>query len=78
MPTYCCCGNEFDPDRPAGYRMTFKPCQCKEPSPMRTLPLGTLGTIVRGDHPRDPARARLGLPDRTPTEKAVLRGSFNE
>ena len=78
MPSYCCCGNVMDNDRPEGYRLTRKPCLCKEPAAVQPQPIGTLGVIMRGDHPRDPKRAALGLPDRTPLENAVLRGSYNE
>lgn len=79
MPTFCACGNELDAERPAGFRCTQRPCTCESPAAFVPPPIPTGERIImRGDHPRDPKRAALGLPDRTPLEKAVLRGSFHE
>ena len=76
--THCVCGNVRDPNRPALFRLVEKPCTCDNPAKFTLPPLGTIGAIMRGAACRDPARARLGLPDRTPYEKHVLRGTFNE
>lgn len=78
MPSYCACGKLMDAERPQGFRQTRRPCLCDEPAAYEPRALNGEKVIMRGDHPRDPARARLGLPDRTPLEKAVLRGTFNE
>ena len=65
----------MDEERPELFRLTHTPCDCALPANRITQIAPTV--FVRGAC-RDPARARLGLPDRTPLEKAVLRGTFNE
>ena len=77
MPTVCVCGNVRDPEAPLGFRVVHTPCACTSPAPHADRHDGTV-IVMRGNHPRDPKRAKLGLPDRTPFEKYVLKGSFHE
>ena len=72
MATECACGNVLS-ETPR-FKITKRPCTCEVPAPP---PSHSGFGFVRGA-PRDPKRAKLGLPDRTPYEKAVLKGTFHE
>ena len=56
--------------------MTYRPCRCEVPGERKLEPLGTLGTIVRGQAYRDPRRKALGLPDVTKDGGGALKGGY--
>lgn len=78
MATLCVCGKELDA-KPESFRINRKPCLCDEPGPRFPWIEPSKGlSFMRGRVVRDPKRAALGLPDQSPYEKSVLKGTFHE